>query len=88
MLFQKHRFGFVRAHSQFFSVPVLTFNRPANALRVRPNLNRAFLSDLPNNSLFKLKGYESTLMVLITKWQKGFKNHPFRHIRFLGFSRI
>jgi hypothetical protein len=23
-------------------------------------------------------------MALITKWQKGFRNHPFRHLRFLG----
>jgi hypothetical protein len=34
------------------------------------------------------RGCESTLTALITRWQKGFRNHPFRHIRFLGFSRI
>jgi len=48
--------------------------------------NRAWYSDSPRVLSFELKGGESTLMALITRWQKGCRNDPFRQFDFWEIS--
>jgi hypothetical protein len=55
---------------------------------VRVLKSEASFRSLPVNFPCLHEGRESHLPPLITKWQKGFKNDPFRHVRFLDFSRI
>jgi hypothetical protein len=67
---------------------MLTPSFAANAPLERLVFIRYFVSNSARELVLFWQGFESTLTVLITRWQKGFRNHPFRHIRFLGFSRI
>src|ERR1039458_1408476 len=80
MAFQKRRLGCVRPCSQFLRVPRLMPSFAAKVSRVRIVFNRQFLSSSASDWLLFCEGGESTLMDLITRWQKGFKNHPFRHL--------
>jgi hypothetical protein len=41
---------------------------------------RCFVSDSASDWVLFWQGGESTLMALITKWQKGFRNDPFRQL--------
>jgi hypothetical protein len=70
------RFGRVRLNSQFLSVPKLTPSFAARMFLVILLCKRQAVSILGKLSS---RGCESTLTALITRWQKGFRNHPFRH---------
>jgi hypothetical protein len=47
---------------------------------VRLDFSRYFVSNSASDWLLFWQGGESTLAALITRWQKGFKNHPFRQL--------
>jgi hypothetical protein len=85
---QNRLLGLVRQHSQFLSVPKLTPSFTAKFSWARLIFMRYFVSNCPSDWGLFLQGGESTLMALITRWQKGFKNDPFRQLYFLGFPMI
>jgi hypothetical protein len=57
---------------------MLTPSFVANKSRLRPAFMRYFASNSAIELALFLQGGESTLTALITKWQKGFRNDPFR----------
>ena len=71
------RFGCVRPNSQFLSVPNLTPSFAAKMFFAISLHKRQVISVLD-----KLCGRrcEFPLTAVITRWQKGFRNHPFRQI--------
>ena len=79
---QNTLFGIVRPRSQFVSVPKLTPSCAAKPSWVSVDLRRYSDSISASWCLF-LQGGESHLTALITSWQKGFRNNPFRHIGFI-----
>jgi hypothetical protein len=78
MAFQNRRFGCVQPCSQFLRVPRLTPSFAANVIVEKPDSSLHFISDFAKDWVLFWQGGESTLMALITRWQKGFRNHPFR----------
>jgi hypothetical protein len=73
--------------------PKLTPSFVAKLSRLSFIFMRYFVSNSASDWGLFLQGGESTLMALITRWQKGFKNDPFRHLIFnnidnglVGFS--
>jgi hypothetical protein len=76
---QKRWFGCVLPRSQFFNVPMLTPSFVANPPLERLVFVRYLVSNSTNELVLFWQGFESTLTALITRWQKGFRNHPFRH---------
>jgi hypothetical protein len=83
---QNRLLGLVRQHSQFLSVPKLTPSFAAKFSWARLIFMRYFVSNCPSDWGLFLQGGESTLMALITRWQKGFKNDPFRQFCFQANS--
>jgi hypothetical protein len=79
MALQNRRLGCVQPRSQFLSVPRLTSSFDAKAVREKPDFSLYFISNSARDWVLFWQGCESTLMALITSWQKGFRNHPFRH---------
>jgi hypothetical protein len=76
---QNRLFGLVRPSCQFLRVPVLMPSFTANAAWERLVFMRYFVSNSASEWVLFWQGCESTLTALITRWQKGFRNHPFRH---------
>ena len=83
MSFQNRRFGCVHPRSQFLSVPKLTPSFVAKLSWLSLIFMRYFVSNSASDWVLFLQGGESTLMALITRWQKGFKNDPFRQFLIL-----
>ncbi len=79
---QNLRSGFVRPHTWCLRVRGLIFSFCAGISHVNPTRNRASRLDLPTVSVFEWQGGESTPMALITGWQKGRRNDPFRQFYF------
>ena len=75
---QNRLFGLVRPSCQFLRVPMLTPSFTANASWESLVFIRYSFSNSASDWGLFWQGYESTLMALITRWQKGFRNHPFR----------
>jgi hypothetical protein len=46
----------------------------------KPDSSLYFISDFAKDWVLFWQGGESTLTALITRWQKGFRNHPFRQL--------
>src|ERR1700677_4347573 len=76
---QNRLFGLVRPVCQFLRVPMLTPSFTANASWEMLVFTGYFVSNSASDWGPFWKGCESTLTALITKWQKGCRNHPFRH---------
>jgi len=53
----------------------------------RLNFTWCFISNSASDWVLFWQGCESTLMALNTKWQKGFRTDPFRHLDFLENQR-
>src|ERR1039458_2108234 len=87
MAFQNRRFGCVQLCSQFLRVPRLTPSFAANVIVEKPDSSLYFISDFPKDCVLFWQGGESTLTALITRWQKGCRNHPFRQF-FHGISPV
>ncbi len=73
--------------------PKLTPSFVARLSRLSFIFMRYFVSNSASDWGLFLQGGESILMALITRWQKGFKNDPFRQLFFnnvdnglVGFS--
>jgi hypothetical protein len=79
-------FSCVHPRSQFFKVPMLTPSLAANAPLERLVFIRYFVSNSANELVLFWPACESTFKALITRWQKGFRNHPFRQILSYRFS--
>jgi hypothetical protein len=62
---------------------MLTPSFAANVPLERLVFIRYFVSNSASELVLFWQGCESTLMALITRWQKGFRNHLFRHIDFI-----
>src|ERR1039458_3196137 len=78
MAFQNRRFGCVQPCSQFLRVPRLTPSFAANVIVEKPDSSLYFISDSAKDWVLFWQGGESTLTALITRWQKGFRNHRIR----------
>ena len=73
--------GLLRLDSQFLTVLALTPNLFAISFCVEPAANRFSNSNLHNGVCWLTKGGESSLVAVIKRWQKGFRNHPFRQLK-------
>jgi hypothetical protein len=62
---------------------MLTPSFAANVPLERLVFIRYFVSNSASELVLFWQGCEPTLMALITRWQKGFRNHLFRHIDFI-----
>lgn len=77
---QNFLFGLLLPRSQFLTVPGLIPSRFAKSSRDRQTRKLASCNDLANDSRPEPQGGGSTRAILITRWQKGFESHPFRHV--------
>jgi hypothetical protein len=59
-------------------VPWLTPSFAAKVACEQFDFMRCFVSNVASDWVLFCQGGESALMALITRWQKGFRNHPFR----------
>ena len=74
--------GNVKPRSQFWYVRKLTLSLAARVCWVMSSFNRLANKDLESGNPSISRGGESTLTDLITRWQKGCINHPFRQHHF------
>jgi hypothetical protein len=76
---QNRRFGCVHPRSQFLRIPKLTPSFAAKVVLEKHVSSLYFVSDSAMDWVLFWQGGESTLTALITRWQKGCRNHLFRH---------
>jgi hypothetical protein len=85
---QNRLFGLVRPNCQFLRVRMLTPSFTANAPWERLVFMRYSVSNSASDWGLFWQGCESTLTALITRWQKGFRNHPFRQIFLIKLNSL